>query len=103
MQRPAGGQYKLEVLPGLQYLLIFGMNAPGLARAALTLETEIEYEVTPNLAFISKSKTYPNTHPGVKTFNMMEMLAWIEARPSKLTPIDRQRVELRLQSISKNS
>jgi hypothetical protein len=77
--------------------------APGLARAAHTLETEIEYEVIPILAFISKSKTYPNTHPAVKNFNMMEMLAWIEARPPKLTPIDRQRVELRLQSISKNS
>jgi hypothetical protein len=79
------------------------MNAPGLARAAQTVEDEIQYKVTPILAFISKSKTYPNTHPAVQTFNMMEMLAWVEARPPKLTPIDRQRVELRLQSISKNS
>jgi hypothetical protein len=76
--------------------------APGLARAAQTLEAEIQYEVTPILAFISKSKTYPNTHPSVKTFNMMEMLAWVEARPPKLAPIDRQRVESHLQSISIN-
>jgi hypothetical protein len=76
--------------------------APGLARAAQTLGAEIQYEVTPILAFISKSKTYPNTHPSVKTFNMMEMLAWVEARPPKLTPIDRQRIESRLRSISKN-
>jgi hypothetical protein len=76
--------------------------APGLARAAQNLEAEIQYEVTPILAFISKSKTFPNTNPAVKTFNMMEMLAWVEARPPKLTLIDRQRVEIRLQSISKN-
>lgn len=76
---------------------------PGLAHAAQTLESESGYEVIPILAFINKSKSYPGGHPTVKSFNMMEMLAWLEARPVRLTALDRQVIEAKLKDIFERS
>lgn len=76
--------------------------APGLARAAQKLAMEIGYEVVPILAFISKTKSYQSSQAEVKSFNMVEMITWLEARPTRLTPIDRQMIESRLKDIYEN-